>query len=125
YVVEALRAGAIGYVLKEASASELVDAVQHAARNRQFLSAPLSESRLEAYAMRAKSSPDPYDALSRREREVLELAAQGLTNPEIGKKLAISPRTAETHRANLLRKLGLKGQKELIRFALRRGIVGL
>lgn len=125
YVVEALRAGAIAYVVKEASASELVDAVQHAAKNRQFLSSPLSESRLEAYAIRATSSPDPYDALTAREREVLELAAQGLTNPEIGKKLAISPRTAETHRANLLRKLGLKGQKELIRYALRRGIVDL
>ena len=125
YVVEALRAGATAYVVKEASASELVDAVHHAAENRQFLSSPLSESRLEAYQTRAKASPDPYDALTAREREVLHLAAQGLTNPEIGKKLAISPRTAETHRANLLRKLGLKGQKDLIRFALRRGIVEL
>jgi len=125
YVVEALRAGATGYVVKDASASELVDAVHHAAKNRQFLSSPLSESRLEAYTNRATASPDPYDALTAREREVLQLAAQGLTNPEIGKKLAISRRTAETHRANLLRKLGLKGQKDLIRYALRRGIVDL
>jgi DNA-binding NarL/FixJ family response regulator len=125
YVVEALRAGAKAYVVKDASASELVDAVHHAAANRQFLSSPLSESRLQAYQTRAKASPDPYDALTTREREVLQLAAQGLTNPEIGKKLTISRRTAETHRANLLRKLGLKGQKDLIRYALRRGIVDL
>jgi DNA-binding NarL/FixJ family response regulator len=125
YVVEALRAGAIGYVVKDASASELVQAVRAAADNRRFLSSPLSESRLLEYASPAVASADPYDALTAREREVLQLAAQGLTNPEIGRRLEISRRTAETHRANLLRKLGLKGQKELIRYALRRGIVDL
>jgi DNA-binding NarL/FixJ family response regulator len=125
HVVEALRGGAIGYVVKDASASELSEAVHQAAENRRFLSSALSESRLGEYASRVSDSPDPYDALTAREREVLQLAAHGMTNPEIGRKLAISRRTAETHRANLLRKLGLKGQKDLIRYALRRGILDL
>jgi len=123
YVVAALNAGAVGYVVKDASASDLVQAVHDAAAGRRFLSPPLSEERLEAYASRVAPSPDPYETLTGREREVLTLAARGLTNREIGRELTISRRTAETHRANLLRKLGLRGQKDLIRFALRRGII--
>jgi DNA-binding NarL/FixJ family response regulator len=125
YVAEALRAGATGYVVKDASASELVRAVHHAAAGRRFLSSPLSETRVEAYAQRVAASPDAYETLTAREREVLVLAAKGLTNREIGRLLSISRRTAETHRANLLRKLGLKGQKDLIRYGLLRGLVDM
>ena len=126
YVAEALRHGAVGYVVKDASASELVQAVHHAARGERFLSSPLSVERVEAYAAnQLASSMDGSEALTAREHEVLLLAAQGRTNPEIGIHLGISRRTAETHRANLLRKLGLKGQQELIRYALKRGLLEL
>jgi len=124
YVVDALRLGATSYVVKDSSASELVHAVREAAEGRRFLSSPLSSSGIHKL-LDPDASKDPYDTLTTREREVLQLSAQGLTNPEIGRKLSISPRTAETHRANLLRKLALKGQKDLIRFALKRGIVDL
>lgn len=126
YVIEALRHGALAYVVKDAPATELLQAVHQAAAGRQFLGSPFSASLLEAYAQRVEAaSQDPYDTLTVRERQVLHLAAEGQTNQAIGKRLAISRRTAETHRANLMRKLGIKGQPELIRFALRRGILSL
>ncbi len=123
YVLDALRHGALGYVLKGSATTDLVEAVRAVQAGQRFLSAPLADRALEAYARRAAESgrpPDRYDLLTRREREVLQLAAQGLTNSEIGDRLAISPRTAETHRANLLRKLGLQSQTELVRFATQR-----
>jgi DNA-binding NarL/FixJ family response regulator len=124
YVVDALRSGATSYVVKDSSASELVEAVREAAAGRRFLSTPFSTTGLEALLTR-EPERDLYATLTTREREILELSAQGLTNPEVGRKLAISPRTAETHRANVLRKLGLRGQKDLIRYAIKRGIVDL
>jgi two-component system response regulator NreC len=123
HVVSAFNAGAVGYVVKDAGASEMVRAIHDAAEGRRFLSARLSKELLEAHGSPVAPSSDPYDTLTAREREVLTLAARGLTNREIGKELTISRRTTETHRANLLRKLGLKGQKDLIRFALRRGLI--
>jgi DNA-binding NarL/FixJ family response regulator len=122
YVLEALRNGALGYVLKNAGAEELVRAIHEAAAGRRYLSPPLSDRAVESYARRAaEGGQDPYGALTAREREVFHLAAAGQGNKEIAKQLGISPRTAETHRANLLRKLGLKGQTELVRFAIERG----
>jgi DNA-binding NarL/FixJ family response regulator len=126
YVAEALRYGALGYVVKDAGGTELLTAVRRAAAGAPFFSAPLSESSVRAYADRVQSaSTDPYDTLSAREREVLHLAAKGHTNQDIARRLTISRRPAETHRANLMRKLGLKGEKDLIRFALRRGILDI
>jgi len=126
YVVEALRGGALAYVVKDASGSDLIQAVRQAAAGKRFVGAPFSEAQIEAYLERADSSSrDPYDSLTAREREVLLLAAQGRTSREIGLRLDISRRTAETHRANLMRKLGLKGQPDLLRYALRRGLLGL
>ena len=86
----------------------------------------LTERALDAYARRAEEANRPFDwyeMLTTREREVLQLAAQGLTNAEVGNRLAISHRTAETHRANLLRKLGLQTQTDLVRFAVNRGLL--
>lgn len=126
YVSEALRYGALAYVVKDAPASDLLQAVHDAAAGRQFLSSPLPASLLDTYRDRVDAaSQDPFDTLTGRERQVLLLAAEGHTNQEIGRQLAISRRTAETHRANLMRKLGLKGEQELIRYALRRGILKL
>jgi DNA-binding NarL/FixJ family response regulator len=126
YVLDALRYGAVGYVLKAAATTDLIAAVHAAVAGRRFLSAPLNERAIDAYARRASESERPldrYELLTAREREVLQLAAQGLSNAEVGERLSISPRTAETHRANLLRKLGLQTQTELVRFAVGRGLI--
>lgn len=124
YVLEALRNGAAGYVLKDSSAGDLVLAVRQVLAGQRYLSPPLSERAVEAYLQRSReTSFDPYDALTEREREVLHLAAEGLSNPDVAARLSISPRTVETHRANLMRKLGLKTQTDLIRYALKRGIL--
>lgn len=125
YVLEALKNGASAYVLKEASAAELVRAVREALAGRRYLSPPLSEPAIDSYIARAKNSDslDLYDTLTNREREVLQLAAEGHTNGEIASRLFISPRTVETHRANVMHKLGLRSQTELVRYALQRGIL--
>lgn len=124
YVADALAAGAAGYAVKDSSASDLVRAVTEVARGRRFLSSPLSERAIEAYMEKLISHrPDPYKRLTSREREVLQLAAEGHTNAQIAGRLQISARTVEGHRANLMRKLGLTNQTALVRFALSRGIL--
>lgn len=126
YVLEALRHGAAAYVLKESSMSDLVHAVREAVAGRRYLSPPLSEERMEVYLQKAQTAPlDPYETLTSREREVFQLVAEGYTSAEVAAHLVISPRTVEMHRANLMRKLNLRTQAELIRAALRRGIVAL
>lgn len=126
HVVRALRHGVAGYVLKGAATTDLITAVCTVMAGKRFLSAPLSERAIEAYAARSQQDSFPldrYDLLTSREREVLQLAAQGMTNTAIGQRLAISPRTVETHRANLLRKLTLTTHTELVRFAISRGLL--
>jgi DNA-binding NarL/FixJ family response regulator len=124
YVLEALRNGAAAYVLKEASGADLVHAIREVMAGRRYLSPPLSESAIELYVQKAKAAPrDAYEALTTREREVLQLAAEGQSNPEIADRLGISVRTVETHRANLMHKLDLRSQTDLVRYALRRGIL--
>jgi two-component system response regulator NreC len=124
YVLEALRNGADGFILKDASAAEFLEGVRAVAAGRRYLSPPLSDRALDAYAqMAAASVQDPYELLTPREREALHLAAEGLSSNEIAERLTISPRTAETHRENFMRKLGLHNQAELIRYAMKRGVV--
>jgi len=123
-VIEALRAGALGYVLKDSPAGEVVHALREAAAGRRYVAPPLSERRLQIYeAQSCRSASDPYDTLTSREREVLHLTAEGRTSTEIGRALYISPRTVEGHRASLMHKLGLATQKDVVRYALRRGIL--
>jgi len=124
YVIEALKNGAAGYVLKDASSTDLIRAVREVMAGRRYLSAPLSERAIDAYQAKARASlADRYEMLTRREREVLQLAAEGHTNSGIANRLSISPRTAETHRTNLMHKLGLHSQTELIKYAIERGII--
>lgn len=128
FVQAALRHGVSGYVLKGSAITDLIAAVHAAMAGQRFLSAPLNELAIDAYARRADDPARPldrYDLLTSREREVLQLAAQGMGNAEIGDRLGISPRTAETHRANLLRKLGLATQTDLVRFAVGRGLIAV
>jgi two-component system, NarL family, response regulator NreC len=126
YVWEAVRAGALGYVLKEAGAAELVRAVRAVAAGQRYLGAPLTEEALAAYAARAGEGggDDPYAGLTFREREVLQLTAEGLSGTEVAARLFISPRTVESHRASLMRKLGVRNQKELVRYAVGHAVAG-
>jgi two-component system, NarL family, response regulator NreC len=126
YVLDALRQGALAYVLKASTTTDLIAAVHAAAAGRRYLSAPLSERGIDEYLERAQAADQPidrYSLLTNRERKVLELLARGMTYAEIGEQLAISPRTVETHRANLMRKLGLKTQADLFLFAIKRGFI--
>ncbi len=121
YVIAALRGGADGYVPVDASAVDSLQAVRNAIHGRRYLSPSLSRVYLETYIEKARSkSVDVLDLLTAREQEVFNLAAAGHTRREIGALLSISPRTAEAHRANLMRKLDLRAQAELIRYALHR-----
>jgi two-component system, NarL family, response regulator NreC len=124
YVLEALGNGASAYVLKDSNSGDLVHAVREVAAGRRYLSPPLSDRAIEAYQEKAKAaSLDKYETLTTREREVLQLSAEGHTSAEVAARLGISSRTAETHRSNLMHKLALHTQADLIRYALRRGII--
>ncbi len=124
YIGESLRNGAMAYVLKEASVTDLEKAVRSVMKSERYLSPSISRASVEEYLATARGpSPDPYDGLTTREREVLHLSAMGLLMKQIAARLSISPRTAEIHRANLMRKLGIHSQTELVRYALRRGIL--
>jgi len=126
YVREALRAGVTAYVLKETLSTEFLYAIQQAAQGRRSLSPPLSDRAIDAYASQtAETNLDLYETLTAREREILYLAAQGLTSAEIAEHLMIGVRTVDTHRASMMRKLGLHTPLDLIRYAVRRGIVTL
>lgn len=127
YVVEALNAGASAYVLKGSTTEDLVAAVREVLAGKRYLSPSLSERAIDAYIRYVQSAKagelDVVETLTPREREVLHLAAQGKTNAEIAKRLSISARTVETHRAHMMRKLGLHSQVDLARFALERGLL--
>jgi len=126
YVAEALKNGALGYVLKGCTADNLMKAVREVAAGRRYLSPPLTEQGIESYLQKAEAATlDPYETLTTREREVLHLVAESYSNAEIAARLFISPRTVESHRANLMHKLGLRTQTDLIRYAIKRGIIPL
>ena len=127
YVLEALRSGVLAYVLKDSTSEELVHAIREAAAGRRFLGSPLSEQSIDVYMRRATDEDvfNLYATLTTREREVLHLAAEGLSSTAIAERLSISPRTSETHRTNLMRKLGLHSQTELVQYAVREGILRL
>lgn len=124
YVWEALRNGAAGYVLKCAKSEELVLAVREAAAGRRFLGTSISKHELQNYAKKMQQHGlEPHHMLTRREQQVLQHVAEGHTSAEIAQQLDIGIRTVETHRANLLLKLGLRNQTELVRYAIRHGII--
>jgi two-component system response regulator NreC len=126
YVMEALRNGAAGYVLKDAGSSDLIRALREVMAGRRYLSPPLSERAIDAYQEKAKAAAgERYDMLTTREREILQLVAEGRTNSEIASRLGISPRTAETHRTHLMHKLQFRTHTDLIKYAIERGIIPL
>jgi two-component system response regulator NreC len=121
YVRAAFEAGASGYVLKEAADTEVVGAVRVVAAGERYVH-PTLGARLVAAEVEERKRAES-DPLSDREREVLRLLALGHTNQEIAKMLYISVRTAETHRAHIMQKLGLSGRSELVRYALEHGLI--
>lgn len=126
YVLAALHAGAEAYVLKEASITDIVQAVREVVEGRRYLSPPLSEEALEVYAQKVSGDTlDRYATLTTREREILHLVAQGLTTAAIADRLKLSPRTVDVHRARFMHKLGLHSQTELVRYAIGRGLIPL
>ncbi len=125
YVLGALQAGAVAYVLKKSGASELLAAIRAAWTGRRYLSPPLSEVAIQAYVEKSRATPDPYQTLTAREREVLHLMVEGLTSAEIAGKLVISHRTVEMHRSRVMHKLGLDKKTDLIRYAIKRGLLPL
>lgn len=125
YIFQALRAGAAGYVVKEAAPEDLVLAIQAVWRGDSYLSPSVSAKVIGQYVRRAEEAkePDSYEKLSDREREVLQLIAEGHANREIAEMLHISVRTVETHRANIMAKLDLHSTAEVVQYAIRKGVI--
>jgi DNA-binding NarL/FixJ family response regulator len=127
YIVEALGGGADAYVLKQSTTEDLVAAVREVLAGRRYLSSQLNERAIDMYIQYVRSTKageyDPCVALTPREREVLLLVAQGQTSADIAQELSLSQRTIETHRANMMHKLGLHSSVDLARFALEHGLL--
>ena len=124
YVLDTLQSGASGYVLKDSSTSDLMKAISAAMAGKIFLSPPLSERAIQAYIHKMKNDDAAeYHPLTHRESEVFHLYAEGLSGSEIAKRLSISIRTVETHRCNLMHKLDLHTQNELVAYGRKQGII--
>ncbi len=125
YVLRALKAGARGYVLKESAEAELIAAIRLVQQGKAFFSPAVSALLVEDYVrqLRAKGVEDSYELLSTREREILQLIAEGKSNKDVANMLNLSPYTIETHRSNILQKLNLHTVPELILYAVRKGII--
>jgi two-component system response regulator NreC len=125
YVLRALGAGARAYLLKDSAAEDLVRAIRAVGEGKSFFSPAVSKVLLEDYVRKLKRTggEDSYDLLSPREREILQLVAEGKSNKEVASLLNLSVYTVETHRARIMQKLNLKGVPELILYAVRKGII--
>ncbi len=125
YVVRALRNGALGYLLKDSTSTELLNAVRAADRGERYLCPPLTAEVVENYLRRQSPGEENslLDRLTPREREILQLLAEGHSTQAIANTLRLSPKTVETHRANLMDKLNLYEIASLTRFAIRAGLV--
>src|SRR5580658_1265766 len=125
YVLRALKAGARAYILKNAAEADLIRAVRTVADGKSFFSPAISKMLLEDYVrqIRDKHVEDSYDLLTPREREVLQLLAEGRTNKEVANLLHLSVYTVDAHRGNILQKLNLHGVPEMVLYAVRKGII--
>jgi DNA-binding NarL/FixJ family response regulator len=125
YVLRALKAGAKGYLLKDSAESDLIRAVHAVAGGKSFFSPAVSKVLLDDYVRKLQRSgaEDAYDLLTPREREILQLIAEGKSNKDVANLLNLSVYTVETHRSNIMEKLNLRGSPELILYAVRKGII--
>jgi DNA-binding NarL/FixJ family response regulator len=127
YIFRILQTGASGYVVKQAAPSELFMAIRAAHAGESFLSPSISQTVIQEYITRARltSCEDSFDTLTEREREIIQLLAEGHTSRDIAEMLVISIKTVETHRGNLMRKLGIDNLADLTKYAVRKGIIPL
>jgi DNA-binding NarL/FixJ family response regulator len=126
YVFQMLQAGATGYIVKRAPAADVIQAVKRAYRGEAVLHPSVAKLLIRDYLSRVEKGEEAsYDTLSEREREILKLIAEGRTNREIADMLFLSVKTVQAHRANLMRKLGMPDRTELVKYAIRKGIIGL
>lgn len=123
YVVQALKSGAVAYVLKEGAGEELLEAVRKVGEGQSYISSSITKYLLEDYISLARGVLDPFDRLTQREREVLILIAQSKTSAQIAALLYISAKTVKTHRANLMEKLEIHDTAGLVRFAIEKGLL--
>lgn len=125
YIARALQAGARGYLLKDSAATDLLRAVAAVAAGKTFFSSVISQSMINDYVRRVADASivDPYESLSEREREILQLIAEGHSNKDVALILSISPATVETHRARILQKLDVHNTAELVLYAVRKGVI--
>lgn len=124
FVAEAIRSGASGYLTKEATSSELVQAIDTVAKGKRYLGKVLNQTGINRLLKQwGSETAQPHESLTTREHAILQLSADGFTSGQIADQLGISPRTVEMHRANLMRKLGLITQTDLVRFAIRNSII--
>jgi two-component system, NarL family, response regulator NreC len=125
YVLRALKAGARGYLLKDSAEADLIKAVHVVYAGKSFFSPSVSKVLLDDYVrkLRRSGTEDAYDLLTPREREILQLIAEGKSNKDVANLLNLSVYTVESHRSNLMEKLNLRGLPELILYAVRRGII--
>ena len=123
YVLQAVRAGASGYLVKDSAAAELLAAVRSLQAGRGYFGPQASRALAEQMQNPDRTVDDPYGRLTAREREVFHLVIEGLTTKEIARRLDISVKTAENHRARVIAKVGVRNTAELVRYALRRGLL--
>ena len=124
HIYQALQAGAQGYLLKESAGEEVIKAVRALCKGKRYLSEKISETVVNDYLQQRtlEKKKSPLASLSEREREILQLAADGKTSAEIGRILFISPKTVETYRSRLMQKLGISDHSALIKFAIQYGV---
>lgn len=125
YLFRTIKAGGSGYVLKKAADTDLIDAIHQVMQSGAFLRPSVTKMLVQDYLERVEAgeASDTYGRLTEREREILKLIAEGHTNPEIAKLLVISVRTVETHRAHIMDKLGIHQRSELVKYAIRKGLL--
>lgn len=123
YVLQAVRAGASGYLVKDSAASELLAALRSLHAGRGHFGPQAAKSLADQLQRPERPLEDPYGQLTEREREVFHLMAEGMTTKDIAQRLGISTKTAENHRGHVLDKLGVRNTAELVRYALRKGLI--
>lgn len=125
YILRALASGAQAYLLKDSTDEDLLPAVRTVASGKPYFSAAVSEVLMEDYMrnLKARGATDTFDVLTAREREVLQLLAEGRSNKEVASLLNLAASTVETHRANLMQKLGLHNTAEIVLYAVRKGMI--
>jgi DNA-binding NarL/FixJ family response regulator len=125
YIIQALQAGAKGYLLKDSADADLIGGVMAVAQGKSFFSPAVAKVMLDDYVtqLAKRGVTDRYDTLSEREREVFQLVAEGRSNKEIAELLFVSPNTIETHRLHIMEKLGLHSAAEIVLYAVRRGVI--